>query len=766
MTTPTPTSGPTATPTLAPASPPDVRRASRPAVHPAGRQATGPGAPAPCRGGVAGWCARHRWRTLFAALLVLAGAVVLLGGGITTTESGGELVGDSAAAARASAGADFGEHPTENVVVTPRDGWTDRATVRDLSAELVAAYRGVAGVATVGEPVLAPDGRTLVLAVVLDAGENPYGTTPDGATSPADAVGPMLDVTRRLDADHPGLRIGQVGSGSIDSEVGQQLDADFRRAELTSVPLTLGVLLIAFGAVVAAGVPVLLGVAAVVTALGLTALASRQLVPVDENTQSLVLLIGLAVGVDYALFIVRRSREERARGAGVVESVRIAGATAGRAVIISGTTVMVAMSGMLVAGGMFTSLAIGTILVVAVAVLASATVLPALLAVLGDRIEALRLPFSRRRAARRGTEDSWWGRLAGAVTRHPVTWTVLAGGLLIALALPALGMRTALPGAESLPRSFATVDAYERLTAAIPEDGTTVDVVVRAPAAASDEAEAALRDGFATARAGGHVTGDAPKIKTSTDGEVHVLSLAVPVEISDPKLDAAVDAIRADVVTQVRAALADRPGAEVHAGGAAEVTDLTRWMDQRLPWVVGFVLILTFVVMLVSFGSVWLSAATVGLNLLSVGAAYGVMTLVFQHTWAEGLLGFTSIGSIAAWLPLLMFVILFGLSMDYHVFVVSRVREAWSAGLGPREAVRVGVARSAGVVTSAAVVMVAVFSIFATLSSLELKQLGIGLATAVLLDATLVRGVLLPSVLALLGHRAHTGPRWIPALHH
>jgi RND superfamily putative drug exporter len=244
-----------------------------------------------------------------------------------------------------------------------------------------------------------------------------------------------------------------------------------------------------------------------------------------------------------------------------------------------------------------------------------------------------------------------------------------------------------------------------------------------------------------------------------------VLSLAVPVDESDPRLDAAVDAVRAGVLPAVSAPLAGT-GASVHLGGAAAVTDLTRWMDSRLPWVIGFVLVLTFLVMAVSFGSLWLAAATVGLNLLSVGAAYGVMTLVFQHTWAEGLLDFRSVGSIAAWLPLLEFVVLFGLSMDYHVFVVSRVREAWASGVSPREAVRLGVARSAGVVTSAAAVMVAVFAIFATLSSLEMKQLGVGLATAVLLDATLVRGALLPAVLALLGRRAHTGPAFLPALHH
>ncbi len=714
------------------------------------------------RRGLARWCAEHRWRTLLAGLLVLAGAVVLLGGGLRTGEAADQLVGDSAEAARISAGADFGTRPTENVVVTARSGSLDRADAVRLGQELKAAYAGVPGVATVGTPAPAPDGRTLVLAIGLDA-VSPQAEVA-GGKQPAEVVGPMLDATKRFAAAHPDLRVGQVGPGSIDTEVGRQLEADFRRAELVSLPVTLGVLLVAFGAVVAAGVPVLLGIGAVVTALGLTALVSRTVTPVDQNTQSLVLLIGLAVGVDYALFVVRRSREERAAGASTREAIVRAGATAGRAVVISGVTVVVAMSGMLVAGGMFTSLAIGAMLVVAVAVIASATVLPALLSVLGDRVEALRLPFSKRRAARRGSVDGFWGRLAGRVVRRPLLWTAAAGAVVVALALPMLGMRTALPGAESLPRDFAAVDAYQRLTAAFPQDGTTVDVVVQAPASQAATVEAALAAALPRAVATGRVaTVEEPEIAASTDRTVHVLALPVPVEMSDARLGDAVDAIRADVVPGVKAAL---PSAAVHVGGAADVTDMTRWLDGRLPWVMAFVLVLTFLVMLVSFGSPWLALVTVGLNLLSVGAAYGVMTAVFQNTWAEGLLGFTSIGSIAAWLPLLMFVLLFGLSMDYHVFVVSRVREAWSAGASATDAVRIGVARSAGVVTSAAAVMVAVFSIFGTLSTLEMKQLGVGLATAVLLDATLVRGVLLPAVLALLGRRAHTGPRWVPTLHH
>lgn len=301
-----------------------------------------------------------------------------------------------------SEGVDFGVHPIENVVVTTRSGELDATTATRLGSELSAAYAGVPGIAQVGHAVRAADGQTLVLAVGLQAVRSMSGTTPVGATTPEKAVAPMLAVTARLARNHPEVSIGQVGPGSSAADVNSRLVQDFRRGEYTSLPVTLGVLLLAFGAVVAAGVPLLLGVGAVVVALGLTALASRTITPVDKNTQSLVLLIGLAVGVDYALFIIRRSREERAAGASSSEAIVRAGATAGRAVLISGTTVIIAMSGMLVAGGMFTSLAVGTMLVVAVAVIGSATVLPALLAVLGDKVDALRLPWTRRREARRG----------------------------------------------------------------------------------------------------------------------------------------------------------------------------------------------------------------------------------------------------------------------------------------------------------------------------------------------------------------------------
>ncbi len=705
----------------------------------------------------------HRWWVILAALLVVAGSIALLSTGIVTTPQDKRMVGDSAEAVGIVTAADFGRGPTEMVVATTTGQRLDPARIATIAASVSAAYRGAEGVAAIDPAFPGQDGRSVVIPVQLRARHTPADTT---LPEPSDAVVGMLAVTQRLAGEHPDLTISQVGPGSTRRGIDASFGADMQRAELISQPITLLVLLIAFGAVVAAGVPLLLGLGSVVVALGLTAAASQHLVTVDPTAQSLILLIGLAVGVDYALFVLRRAREERAKGASMLDSIALAGASAGRAVIISGLTVMVAMAGMLVAGGLFTSLAIGTLIVVGVAVLASATVLPAVLAILGDRVEALRLPFSRRRAARRGSEDSAWGRLAGRVSRRPWRWGLVSALVLVALAVPALNMKTALGGLEMLPADTPIVKAYRQLEAAVPTDGTGVQVVVSAPATAVDRVRAALQQAGAQAAGWPDVTQIAPAPRVSADRTVSVLTIGASVDVSDPRLPQLVARTRAEVVPAVTAALADVPRVAVHVGGDAAGTDLTAWMDQRLPWVVGFVLVLTLLVMALSFGSPWLAASTVALNLLSAGAAYGVMTAVFQGTWAQGLLAFTSTGSIAAWLPMLLFVVLFGLSMDYHIFVTSRVREARDAGADSAQAVRLGVARSAGVVTSAAAVMVAVFSVFGTLSMLEMKQLGVGLAVAVLLDATLVRGVLLPAVLTLLGDRAHTGPRWLPRLHH
>lgn len=701
------------------------------------------------------WSVRHRWLVLLGSLLAaVAGAALVAGVGIRLQDQNAQLVGDSALAQDIVDSADFGDGPTEYVVLTDPAGPIDPERGTALAAEAAAAFEEADGVTRVGEPVPGADG-SLVLPVEMAAGDD--GTAAD--------VGPSLAVTERLAQTHPDLEVGQFGSASVDAAVDTAISEDFRRAEIISIPVTLLILLLAFGAVVAAGVPLLLGLGSVAVALGLTAVISTGVFPVDPNSQSLVLLIGLAVGVDYALFVLRRVREERAAGATVTDSIALAGAVAGRAVAISGATVVVAMSGMLVAGGLFTSLGLGAMLAVGMAVVGATVTLPALLAVLGDKVDALRLPFTRRREARRGSLDNAWGRLAGLVTRRPAAWVAGVAVLLLALAAPALGMRTALGGIETLPQDLPVVRAYDQFRSAVPTQ-SGLEVVVRAPASAQDEVTAALLGAADEATALELVSATGEDVERSLDGTVSRWSIGLDIDSSDERLADVVEEVRAEVLPAVSGSLADVPDVAVHLGGEAAVSDLTSWMDEKLPWVVGFVLVLTLVVMAVSFGSPALALATVALNALSVAAAYGIMTLVFGGTWAEGLLDFTSTGSIAAWLPLMLFVVLFGLSMDYHIFVTSRVREARDHGMDPRTAIRAGLARSAGVVTSAAAVMVGVFSIFATLSMLEMKQLGVGMAVAVLLDATVVRGVMLPALLGLLGDRAHTGPRWLPKIHH
>jgi RND superfamily putative drug exporter len=679
-----------------------------------------------------------------------------------TVSSDEQAVGESAAAQDLIEAADFGQGPTETIVITAADGGQlDPVAVEGLTADLRREVDAEA-VAGLGEAVLSPDGTTAILPVALAAEANDDIGTVEGAEA-------LNGIRESVATGWPELTVGQVGQGSLDSEVGEALEGDFRRAELLALPATLIVLLIAFGAGVAALVPVAVGMASVVTAMGVTALVS-QFFPVDQNAQSLILLIGLAVGVDYALFVLRRTREERAAGLAPRAAVAATGRTAVRAVVVSGVTVVIAMIGLVVAGGMFTSLGIGTAVVVAVSVVASMTLLPALLALLGDRMEALRMPWRRRSRQRVLAADDTsgaWGRLASAVVRRPLIWGGAAVLALLALAAPALGMRTALGGVETLPAGFQTVQAYEAMAAAFPEEGETVDVVVSAAAEDAPAVSAALGAAHSDALAVGAATGE-PAIQRSVDGATHILHLGAPGSLSSAEAERALDDVRRIVVPDLEASLVASgvDGAEVAVGGDIAFTnDFTTWLDGRLPIVIGFVLVLTLVVMALSFGSLSLAAATVGLNLLSVAAAYGILTLVFQGTWAESLLGFTSTGSIASWLPLMLFVVLFGLSMDYHVFVVSRVREARLAGADARRAAVVGIARSAGVVTSAAAVMIAVFAIFGTLSVLEMKQMGVGLAAAVLLDATVVRGFLLPATLALLGDRAHRGPRWLPALH-
>ncbi|GAA1775069.1 MMPL family transporter [Luedemannella helvata] len=701
---------------------------------------------------VARWSAEHPWRAM-ALWVVFVIAAIAVGSAVGTKEAtNGGNVAETARAQQMIEAGDFPDDPaTERVLVTSKAGALDTAKATAALTDAATRMRALPEVAGVGDPVTSPDGTTMFLPVTV-AGD------PDTAE---DRVQPLLDTTAALQAAHADVRVEQVGNASINKALSDTIGEDFKRAELFSVPVTLIILLVAFGALIAAGVPVLLAMSAVGAAIGLSALASH-LVPAQEATNSVVLLIGMAVGVDYSLFYLKREREERAKGAGHLDAVEIAAATSGHAVVISGLAVIIAMSGMFLAqDNIFSSFAVGSILVVAVSVLGSLTVLPAMLAKLGRWVDRPRIPFVWRLTAPRvsGGEvtSRFWSVILRPALRAPWLTLILSVGALLALAAPALGMTLKLNGLQDVPRSTEVMQAYDRLTKAFPSTGTSHVVVVRAEAgqqAAVDTALGALAARTASDPLFAH--DQEPKLVHSPNGTVTMLEIGTPVIPGTKHATESLDRLRDDYVPATLAGFEHAVTGEI-----AGTTDYSAHVKEKLPLVVGFVLLLTLLVMAWTFRSVVVALTSIALNLLSVGAAYGLLVLVFQHTWAEGLLDFTSNGGIISWLPIFLFVVLFGLSMDYHVFVVSRIREARLAGAANRDAVARGITSSAGVVTSAAVVMVAVFAIFGTLSTLDMKQLGVGLAAAILLDATIIRAVVLPSIMTLLGDANWWGPAFL-----
>ncbi len=545
---------------------------------------------------------------------------------------------------------------------------------------------------------------------------------------------------------HPELRIDETGDASINKATLDKSNKEMASSMFLSLGLTLIILLFAFGALVAAGIPVLLGLTAVLATLGLLGPVS-QLAPVDASVMHVVLLVGMAVGVDYSLFYVKRAREERAAGRENDAAIEAAAATSGRAVVISGFTVMVAMAGMYLGGiSNFASFATGTIMVVAVAVVGSLTVLPAMLSKLGDRVEKGRVPLLGRLRNRIGGVGIW-SRFLDRVLRRPLLSAVVSAGVLVALTVPVLGMQTSLGGTENESRDLEVMQTYDRVGAAFPSEGGSEIVVIKADDATSATVVSGIEKLQAETAARPALFEGKPSVELSSDKTVASVTIPTVGEGTDDLSNKAVDALRGDIVPNTVGSI---DGVEAYTSGEAAATrDFNDAMTGNLPYVFAFVLSMAFLLLLVTFRSIVIPIKAIALNLLSVGAAYGLLTLVFQHGLGEAL-GLGS-GPIAAWLPLFLFVILFGLSMDYHVFILTRIREAYDRGMSTGDAVAHGIKSTAGVVTSAAIVMVAVFSMFAMSSELQMQQMGIGLAAAVLIDATIIRGVLLPATMKLLG---------------
>ena len=574
----------------------------------------------------------------------------------------------------------------------------------------------------------------------------------------------ITDATAKVGARHPGFFVGEAGSVSSEKAISDAFNQQLGQAGERSVPLTLLILLIVFGALVAAGVPLLLALSAVAATIGLDALPSH-LVPMDPNVSAVILLVGLAVGVDYSLFYVKRQREERAAGKGTRAAIEAAAATSGRAVLVSGFTVMIAMAGMLFSGDKsYLSFGISTMLVVAVAMLGSLTVLPALLSKLGDRIEKGRIPFVGRLRRERG-ENRFWSAVLTPALRRPAATVVLSVAALVVLALPVLHIHTAQSGLDSLPKSFKTVPTIDRIQSAFPGNATPSLVAIQAPADSSAVRSAVEQ--LKTRALASPIMGGPIEVSVNADRSVTRVAIPFKGNGTDSTSLKALHELR-DVI--LPATIGHVEGATYAVTGAtAASADENSLLKHSAPLVFGFVLVFAFLLLLISFRSVVIAGKAIVLNLLSVGAAYGVLVAVFQWGWGANLLDFRTNHGIAQWLPIFMFVILFGLSMDYHVFILSRIREAYDRGMKTEAAVAHGIKSTAGVVTSAAVVMVGVFSIFATLPILDMKEMGVGLAAAVLIDATIVRALLLPAAMKLLGEWNWYLPAWLgwlPRLDH
>jgi RND superfamily putative drug exporter len=569
-------------------------------------------------------------------------------------------------------------------------------------------------------------------------------------------IDPLTSAVASVAARHRGFYIGEAGAVSSDKALTKLFNSQLAQAGMRSVPLTLLILVLVFGSLLAAWIPLMLGLQAVVATVGLTDIVSH-LTPMDPNVQAVVMLVGLAVGVDYTLFYLRREREERAAGRSERAALEAAAATSGRSVLVSGATVLIAMAGMLFSGDKtFISMGIGTMIVVSVAMIGSLTVLPAVLSKLGDRVEKGRIPLLGR-LRRPAGEGRVWSRILNPVLRHPAISATLAAAVLATLAIPTLQIHTASSGLNTLPRSAATVEALDRIQAAFPGQAQPAVVAVKTDTTAPAYRAAVAKLASAAAASGqgyGPITVDSNPAHT-----VGRITVPLPGNGTDQTSTRALLTLRGRLLPASIGRLAHaRYGV---TGPTAGSYDWNQMMKSSLPLVFGFVLTFGFLLLLASFRSLVIAAKAVVLNLLSVAAAYGVVVAIFQFGWGKNLLNFTSNGSVAPWLPLFMFVILFGLSMDYHVFILSRIREAYDRGMSTEDAVAHGIKTTAGTVTSAALVMVGVFSIFATLPILDMKEMGIGLATAVLIDATIVRGVLLPASMKLLGDYNWYLPRWL-----
>jgi uncharacterized membrane protein YdfJ with MMPL/SSD domain len=699
--------------------------------------------------------ARRPWRTIVAWLAAMVLAVVavgaFLGDGLSTearvtndpeSERATDLIAESFPER-------FQNATTELVVVRSAEHTLDDPEFRARLQALVEAGLGTGSIAAAGNPLqdeslVSPDRHAVLIPIRLEG-------------DPDDTVGPLVEAVE-AENGKDGFLVAMTGSATTDHDINHVSERDLQNGELRiGVPAALIILVLVFGALVSAAMPLVLAIVSIVVALGLTAILSQGF-ELSVFVVNMLTGMGLALGIDYALFVVSRFREERAAGADEHDAIGRAGATASRAVLFSGTAFVLAMLGLLlVQSTIMRSLAVGAILVGIVSVIAAVTLLPAILGLLGDRIDRLHIPVvGRRLAGGAGAESRFWSAVVGKVLRRPVVSLVAAVAFLVVLALPVLGMNIGAAGISTLPDSLTSKQGYLALQESFPGAGADpAEIVVQGDVEASGTRTAIER---LERRLRGDPRFGRPTVETNPSGTLAVVT--VPVS-ADALSDEAVDAVR-DLRADYAPAAFEGTGADVLVTGrTAENIDYFDVMQSWLPWVLLFVLGLTFVLLTIAFRSVVVAGTAIGLNLLSVGAAYGLLVAVFQFGWGAGFLGFQQVDTVEAWVPLFLFAVLFGLSMDYQVFLLSRIRERYTQTGDTSDAVRFGIGSTARIITGAALIIVAVFAGFASGDLVMFQQMGFGIAVALLLDATIVRSVLVPAAMTLAGRWNWYLPGWL-----
>ena len=704
--------------------------------------------------------AHHPWRAIAAWLLAMAAAVaavvLLLGDGLTSdtyvTNDPDSLEAYALIAER---------FPTtreadELVVLSSDELNVDDPVFRRRLEELHRSLEALPGVDEVQSPVNAPGpshvsaggGAALVRIWLGDDGE--------------ERIERVIEVVE--DAGDGPIATAITGEFTLDRDFGKISERDLQNGELRiGLPAALIVLVLVFGALVAAGLPLVLALVSIAVALGLTAVVSAQW-DLSLFVVNMLTGMGLALGIDYALFVVSRFREERAAGREKIDAIAAAGATASRAVLFSGSAFVLAMLGLLlVQSNIMRSLAAGAILVGVVSVVAALSLLPALLSLLGDRVDRLRLPLLGRRGGAAGSEaeNRFWGAIVRRVVRRPALFLALATAALVAAALPLFGMNIGAAGITTLPDDTVSKQGFVALAESFRTTSSDpVQIVVEGDM--SSPAVGAAVEQLSTAVAGDERFGP-PGLARSEGGDVALLTVPLA---GDPLGEPAIAAVRELRAETIPTAFEGVGARVLVTGTTAENIDYFDVMEFWLPIVIVFVLGLSFVLLTVAFRSIVVPATAIALNLLSVGASYGLLVAVFQHGVGNELLGFQQVDIIEAWVPLFLFAVLFGLSMDYQVFLLSRIRERYSETGDTPGAVAFGVGSTGRIITGAALIIVAVFAGFAAGDLVMFQQMGFGTAVALLVDATIVRSILVPAAMTLLGRWNWYLPAWLDWLPH